>query len=74
MQYMTEEFLNADINVIYDMNAMRKSQRATLREMARKKGAKTVVVWFQMDSETAFNRIKYVTDVNLMTIRYGILS
>ncbi len=58
MQYMTEEFLNADINVIYDMNAMRKSQRATLREMARKKGAKTIVVWFLMDPDTAFNRIK----------------
>lgn len=56
MQYMTEEFLSAGINVIYDVNAMRKSQRATLREMARKKGAKTIVVWFQMDADTAFDR------------------
>jgi predicted kinase len=72
MQYMTEEFLSAGINVIYDLNAMRKSQRATLREMARKKGAKTVVVWFQMDSDTAYDRTqkrdrrkaddKYATD------------
>lgn len=56
MQYMTEEFLSAGINVIYDANAMRKSQRAALREMARKKGAKTVVVWFQLDADTAFER------------------
>lgn len=56
MQYMTEEFLSAGINVIYDTNSMRKSQRANLREMARKKGAKTVTVWFQMDPDTAFDR------------------
>jgi len=56
MRYMTEEFLSAGMNVIYDMNAMRKGQRATLREMARKKGAKTIVVWFQMDADTAFTR------------------
>jgi predicted kinase len=56
MQYMSEEFLSAGINVIYDMNAMRKGQRASLREMARKKGAKTIVVWFQMDADTAFDR------------------
>ncbi|MCA9324036.1 ATP-binding protein [Candidatus Saccharibacteria bacterium] len=56
MQYMTEEFLSAGINVIYDMNAMRKGQRAALREMARKKGAKVVTVWFQMDADTAFDR------------------
>lgn len=58
MQYMTEEFLGAGINVIYDMNAIRKSQRMALREMARKKDAKTLVVWFQLDEETAFNRVK----------------
>lgn len=56
MQYMSEEFLSAGINVIYDMNAMRKSTRATLREMARKRGAKTIVVWFQMDADTAYER------------------
>ncbi|HMT18778.1 MAG TPA: ATP-binding protein [Candidatus Saccharibacteria bacterium] len=56
MQYMSEEFLSAGINVIYDTNAMRRSTRAQLREMARKKGAKTIVVWFQMDPETAFDR------------------
>jgi predicted kinase len=58
MQYMTEEFLSAGINVIYDTNAMRRSQRAALREMARKKGAKTILVWFQMDPDTAYERLQ----------------
>ena len=58
MQYMAEEFLSAGINVIYDTNAMRRSQRAALREMARKKGAKTIVVWFQMDPDTAYERLQ----------------
>ena len=58
MQYMTEEFLSAGISVIYDANTIRKSQRMTLREMARKRGAKTVVVWFQMDPDTAFERMQ----------------
>ncbi len=56
MQYMTEEFIGAEMSVIYDMSAIRKSQRAQLRELARKKGAKTIVVWFQMDAETAYQR------------------
>ncbi len=57
MNYMSEEFLNAGVSVVYDMNAMRKAQRHELREMARKKRAKTVLVWFQLDADTAFQRL-----------------
>jgi len=56
MEYMTSEFLHAGISVIYDMNAMRLSQRLTLREMARKHKAAVVVVWFQVDADTAYLR------------------
>jgi len=56
MQYMTEEFLSAGVSVIYDYTTIRKSQRAALREMARKKGANTLTVWFQMDEDSAFIR------------------
>ena len=56
MQYMSETFLSAGMNVIYDMSAARKGQRHALREMARKKGAQPLIVWFQMDSDTAFSR------------------
>lgn len=57
MNYMCEEFLSAGVSVIYDTNMMRKTDRHHMRELARKKGAKTLVVWLQVDSETAFSRI-----------------
>lgn len=58
MDYMTEEFLSAGLSVIYDVNAMRAGQRHALREMARKAHATPLIVWFQMDPETAFTRSK----------------
>lgn len=56
MDYMTEEFLAAGLSVVYDINAMRHSQRHTLREMARHHKAQPILVWFQIDPETAFVR------------------
>jgi len=56
MQYMSEEFLSAGMSVIYDVNVGRSGYRRELRELARKKGADTLVVWFQMDADTAFVR------------------
>jgi predicted kinase len=57
MQYMSEEFLNAGISVIYDINAMRLAQRRELRDMARKNKIETLLVWFQIDPESAFIRV-----------------
>jgi predicted kinase len=56
MDYMTEEFLSAGLSVAYDVNALRAKQRHDLRELARKHNAKPVLVWFQMDPETAYAR------------------
>jgi predicted kinase len=56
MEYMAGEFLAAGMSVVYDTNAMRASQRRALREMAHKAGASPVVVWFQIDLESAFTR------------------
>ncbi|GAC1386809.1 MAG: hypothetical protein NVS1B7_7110 [Candidatus Saccharimonadales bacterium] len=56
MGYMTEEFLNAGISVVYDMNAARLTKRRELRDMARKVKAKPLLVWFQLDAETAYLR------------------
>jgi predicted kinase len=56
MQYMTSEFLNAGVSVVYDTNAMRVAQRRALRNMAAKAGAETVLVWLQIDQESAFSR------------------
>lgn len=57
MDYMAEEFLAAGMSVIYDTNAMRASQRRELREMARKAHAEHVLVWLQIDTESAFARV-----------------
>lgn len=56
MDYMTEEFLSAGISVVYDANAMRLSQRHNLRELARKGHAMPLLIWLQIDPETAYAR------------------
>lgn len=56
MEYMTEEFLNAGVSVIYDANAMRVNQRRTLRGIARQASAQPLLIWLQTDVETAFAR------------------
>lgn len=57
MDYMTEEFLNAGMSVVYDINAMRLTQRREMREMARKTKAQTLLIWMQIDIESAFVRV-----------------
>src|SRR3954466_11125024 len=39
MEYMAGELLAAGMSVVYDTNALRASQRRTLRELAHKAGA-----------------------------------
>jgi predicted kinase len=56
MDYMTEEFLSAGLSVAYDVNAARFKQRRFLADMAYKYGAQPLLVWFQMDQDTAFGR------------------
>jgi predicted kinase len=57
MDYMTEELLNAGVSVIYDVGAMRLGQRRILRDMARKAHAEPLLLWLQIDMESAFARI-----------------
>jgi len=56
MNYMTEEFLSAGLSVAYDVNAMRVKQRRALYAMAYACRAQPMLVWFQMDQDTAFAR------------------
>lgn len=56
MDYMTEEFLSAGLSVAYDVSALRKQQRKYLYDMAYKCHATPLVIWFQMDQDTAFTR------------------
>jgi len=56
MDYMTAEFLSAGLSVAYDVNAARTKQRRMLYDLAYKNGAQPLLVWFQMDQDTAFGR------------------
>jgi predicted kinase len=56
MNYMTDEFLNAGVSVVYDTNALRIAQRRSLRELARKHRTEFLLVWLQIDQESAFVR------------------
>lgn len=56
-EYMAEEFLKAGVNVIYDVNAGRLVQRRALREVSRRLKGQTMLVWLQIDPESAFLRI-----------------
>ncbi len=56
MTYMTEEFLNAGVSVVYDTNALRLAQRRSLRELARKHKAEYMLIWLQIDPDSAFAR------------------
>lgn len=56
MDYLCEEFLAAGLSVVYDVNAARGAFRRHLYGLARRLHAQPVVVWFQMDAETAFTR------------------
>lgn len=56
MQYMTEEFLSAGISVVYDVNASRLGSRRGLRDMARRSKALPLLIWLQVDAESAYAR------------------
>ena len=56
MNYMSEEFLSAGISVLYDMNSVRLTTRRQLRDMAKKHKADSLMIWLQIDPESAFYR------------------
>lgn len=57
MDYMANEYLQAGVSVIYDADCLRTSQRRILRNMALKNNADTLLIWVQIDIESAFTRI-----------------
>jgi predicted kinase len=56
MNYMTHEFLSSGVSVVYDTNSLRVAQRRTLRDLARTNKAEFMLVWLQIDPDTAFAR------------------
>jgi predicted kinase len=56
MHYVTKEFLRAGVPVVYDADVPRLQDRRELREIAKQHKAGAVLVWLQVDAETAFAR------------------
>jgi predicted kinase len=56
MDYMSEEFLSSGVSIVYDTNALRVAQRRRLRELAHKHKAAYILIWLQVDIDTAFSR------------------
>lgn len=57
MLYMTEEFLRAGMSVVFDANVNKLGERRELRNMARRVKATTLLIWLQIDAESAFARL-----------------
>lgn len=70
MDYMAEEFLSAGVSLVYDTNALRAAQRRKLRELARKHKSEYMLIWLQVDLDTAFMRTQE-RDRRTMDDRYA---
>ena len=57
MLYMAEEFLRAGLSVVYDADCSRAKDRRDIREVAYSTKALPMLVWLQIDLETAFSRV-----------------
>jgi predicted kinase len=57
MEYTTEEFLKAGVSVIWDNNVARTAQRRQLKEVANKTKSQQLLIWQQIDVESAFSRV-----------------
>lgn len=57
MLYMTEEFLKAGMSVVFDTDSGRSRDRRDIREVAYATKAFPLLVWLQIDTESAFSRV-----------------
>ena len=55
--FMASQFLHAGMSVVYDASALRQSQRRILKDIANRVKAEVIIVWLQIDVESAFNRV-----------------
>jgi len=56
MNFMTDQFLQAGVSVVYDTQVSRIADRKVLREIAHRYKAEPLMVWLQIDVDTAFAR------------------
>lgn len=55
--FMVQQFLETGVSVVYDASALKKSERKILKDIAHKSKADTLIVWLQIDIESAFARV-----------------
>lgn len=58
MDFIADELLRHGVNVIYDANSTKRVYRKRLQEIARKRKADCVLLWFKTPMEVALKRIK----------------
>lgn len=56
MNFMTREFLRAGVSVIYDADVYRLNDRRAVYEIVRLAKAKPILLWLQIDPDTAYAR------------------
>lgn len=56
LNFMTREFLRAGVSVVYDANVHRLAERRALRDMIRQGKATPIMIWLQIDPDTAYMR------------------
>jgi predicted kinase len=56
MMDQAEQFLKNGIGVVYDISASRIMQRRSLRELSRKLKMNDLLIWLQIDQDTAYSR------------------
>jgi len=56
LEYIAKELLRSGISVVLDVSVIRKSIRSKLREAAKQSKASPVLVWLQIDPESAYTR------------------
>lgn len=54
--FMASEFLSSGVSVVFDGETIRNSQRRQLRDLARKNKADYLLIWIQLDADSAFSR------------------
>lgn len=57
-KYMAQEYLKSGISVVLDTPAMKKSERRMLKNIAVTNKCPSILIWLQIDPESAFARLK----------------
>lgn len=58
IKYMAKEFLNSGSSIIFDVSATKKSERKRIAKMALEHKATPILVWLQIDADSAFMRAR----------------